>query len=482
MTLAATDAPQKRSLAERLGGLWQLLGGVNIRTKILGIVVTLTAILGLGITWRVRLVMDRVLVSELDNRGGSVVSDLAARSIDPILLNDTYGLYELLAHTIDNHPDAVYAFVVAEDGRVLAHTFGDAGFPTALLTLHEPISAAEPSRLTYRSSQGQIHDFAMAIFDGRAGIIRLGLAEDRLHTIVNGVTAQMLLTTLLVALAGIAAAFALTWLLTRPILDLVTATNRIGAGDLTARAPSWADDEIGALAAAFNRMVTDLELSRQTIAQKDAARGLLLEQLISAQEEERKLVSRELHDGVGQALASLILEINLSARQEDLTIIRENRVRLRDAVLDILKQVRMLSRQLRPSVLDDLGLAAALQRYAAEFRDRYPNMSVDLHCDLSERLPQSVEISLYRVVQEAMTNAARHSRGNILSVVIGRRDGRVQAIVEDDGQGFHVAAAQQAGDSVGLHSMAERIQLLGGTLEIESGNDGTTIFAEVPLE
>jgi hypothetical protein len=111
-------------------------GGFSVRTKILGIVLALTTVLGLGVTWQVRTVMGSILTDELENRGRSVVSDLAARTVDPILLNDTYTVFDILDDTVANHPDAIYGFVVGPDGAVLAHTFGDEGFPVELLDVH----------------------------------------------------------------------------------------------------------------------------------------------------------------------------------------------------------------------------------------------------------------------------------------------------------------------------------------------------------
>lgn len=101
-----------------------------------GIVLTLTTVLGLGVTWQVRVMMNRTLISELQERGHSVISDLAARSADPILLNDTFALHELLTETVTNHSDAVYAFVLNPQGQVLAHTFSS-GVPTGLLSLND---------------------------------------------------------------------------------------------------------------------------------------------------------------------------------------------------------------------------------------------------------------------------------------------------------------------------------------------------------
>ncbi|MDW8319403.1 MAG: histidine kinase [Anaerolineae bacterium] len=475
--LSLPSAPASRHAT--LDRLWAIAGAVSVRTKILGIVLALTTLLGLGVTWQVRTVMQQVFIGELENRGHSVLSDLAGRSVDPILLNDTFAVYELLNDTVANHPDAVYAFVLDPAGQVLAHTFGEEGFPTALLTLNPP-PAEGAGHLRYVSELGRLHDFSARILDGRAGSVHLGLSERRLQGVVDAVTGQMLLTTALVAMVGIAAATLLTNLLTRPIRDLVQVTTEVGRGNLAVRAPHWADDEIGALADAFNQMVADLDASRQALAEKDAARTRLLEQLINAQEEERKRIARELHDSVGQALSSLMLGLKMLAQTDSLDAARQQAEALRRQAVETLEQVRVLSRQLRPSVLDDLGLAAALERYVDEFARLYPHIAVDLHCNLAERLPPPVETTLYRIVQEAMTNAARHGQPTLISVLLTRRDGHVQAIVEDDGCGFDVEAARRSGRSVGLHGMAERAELLGGRLDIESSQDGTAVYVEVP--
>ena len=97
------------------------------------------------------------------------------------------------------------------------------------------------------------------------------------------------------------------------------------------------------------------------------------------------------------------------------------------------------------------------------------------------RLASTVETSLYRLIQEAMTNAARHSQASTLSVLVSQRNSQVQAIIEDDGRGFDVVSSRRSGESVGLHSMTERAELLGGRIEIESGAEGTSVYVEIPL-
>lgn len=465
---------------------------VSVSTKIMGIVMALTILLGLAVTIQVRFVMVNTLLGELDNRGFAVASDLAGRAAVFIKNHDLQALEQLLVDTLNNHHDTRYAFVLDAQGRVVTVAFqngadvGELGSEltvenmTAIIATNASAPLLAPSHVHYESAEGQIHDFAMPVNGGEVGIVRLGLNETRVWGIISAVTERMLLTTLLVAGVGILAAILLTWLLTRPILDLVTTTEQLRQGDLSVRAPHWTDDEIGALSDAFNQMISELEVSQQLVVEKENARSHLLSRLISAQEEERKRIARELHDGVGQALTSILVHIKLLAQQQDAAT-QARMLELRRLVDETLVDVRMLSRELRPSALDDLGLAAALERYVVEFGVRFPELEIDLHCTLPQRLPANLETSLYRMIQEAMTNTARHSHATSLSVVVNQRAGAVHALIEDNGQGFDVESTRRAGSSVGLHSMSERSELLNGALEIESSSDGTTVYITIPL-
>jgi len=306
------------------------------------------------------------------------------------------------------------------------------------------------------------------------------MGDGRLSGVIDGITTQMLVTTFFVALVGVAAASYLTWLLTRPILDLVETTRRVGDGDLTVRASYWANDEIGSLSVAFNQMVGDLAENRSTIADTEAARTRLLDKLITAQEEERKRIARELHDTVGQSLSSMMVGIAVMEKLSGLEAEAKSE-ELRILAAETLTQVRELSRELRPSALDDLGLKAALDRYAEDFAIRYPGITTDIHVELSERLPSSMETALYRIIQEAMTNTARHSDASTVSILVVQRRRSLRAIIEDDGSGFDLDMVRRSQTSVGIHAMQERTELLGGQFNIESGPDGTTVYIEVKL-
>ncbi|MCL1588747.1 MAG: histidine kinase [Actinomycetia bacterium] len=485
MTDAVAGSPPSRSrdvsqaFEAGVGRAKRFATGVSVRTKILGIVVTMTMILGLGITLQVRSVMSSVLITELDNRGASVASDLAARAADPLLLDAPFEVYELLEDAVANHPDAEYAYVVQPSGAVLVHTFGDSGFPTSLRDLSGGITEDGITHRHFATSRATFHELEAPIIDGEYGAVHVGLSESRLLGVVNGVTAQMLITTVFVAIVGVAAASFLTWFLTRPIVSLVETTRRVGEGDLTARSTYGAQDEIGMLSVAFNQMVDDLESNRTTIAETEAARTRLLKKLITAQEEERKRISRELHDTIGQSLSSIMVGITVLDRMAGEEAASKSR-ELQLLAGETLTQVRELSRELRPSALDDLGLVPALERYAEDFALRYRRVSTQVHGNLTTRLDQPVETAIYRIVQEAMTNAARHGSAENVSVVLMQRPESVRVVVEDDGSGFEPEAVRRDRTSVGLHAMQERAELLDGEFVIESSGVGSTVYVEIP--
>jgi signal transduction histidine kinase len=219
----------------------------------------------------------------------------------------------------------------------------------------------------------------------------------------------------------------------------------------------------------------------------ETAQRDLLARVIAAQEAERARVSRDLHDEIGQALTSVLLGLRLidDTARPDAGVAGDERgdrlEEVRSLVADALERVRSLAFELRPTVLDDVGLVPALERLTTEVADRSA-VAVDLTVrglDDPRRLPGEVETVLYRVVQEALTNAVRHANASVVSVLIVAGAGLVRAVIEDDGHGFDPGASHH---SLGLAGMRERVMLVGGTLRIDSSpGSGTTLVAEVPV-
>jgi len=225
------------------------------------------------------------------------------------------------------------------------------------------------------------------------------------------------------------------------------------------------------------------EIARRERA--EAARHDLQHRLASAQEDERRRIARELHDQTGQHLAALGLGLKVVGDATPDPSPARDRLRQLQALTDrIGREVHDLALELRPTALDDLGLEAALGNYAERWAER-AGVGVDFHAvGLDDRLPAAVESTLYRVVQEALTNVLRHARARRVSVVLQRGPGDVVAVVEDDGAGFdpEPAAAAGAAGRLGILGMRERVALVRGTLTVESTpGRGATVIARVPL-
>jgi two-component system CheB/CheR fusion protein len=219
----------------------------------------------------------------------------------------------------------------------------------------------------------------------------------------------------------------------------------------------------------------------------EQSRQQLLRQLVTAQEEERSRISRELHDQMGQDLTVLMLGLKMlrDATPDD-SPIHKRLEPLQALSTRIGREVRSLALQLRPPALDDLGLDVTLANYVEEWSARVL-IAVDFHTiGLAEqRLPPSIETALYRLTQEALTNVLKHAHATSVSLIIERRADTVHMIVEDNGAGFDVATARRTAHiehRLGLIGMDERVAHLGGTLTIESAlGSGTTVFVRIPL-
>ncbi len=485
MATTASERPQAGSARQRLAPwlerFWQMAGAVSVRMKILGIVLALVLLLGVGATLQVRTMSRQALVAGLQEQSVATGRDLAARATDLILINDLYALQRLLEETQQNNRDVRYAFIVDEKGRMLAHTFGE-GFPAGLVAENTVPAEQHHHTLPLQTDEGRVWDTAVPIFEGRAGTARVGLSEQSVEDTLRTLTGQMLLTTVIVSAVGVAAAIALTWLVTRPILQLKLAAQAVGQGDFNQRVQPWAADEIGELAVAFNGMTADLERAEQERAEREQLRSQLLEKVITAQEEERKRIARELHDETGQALTSLMVRLKRMNEGCPVPELQPQMEELRQLMAATLDGVHTMSLELRPKALDDLGLDAALQRYVQDWQ-AYHGVAVDLLVLglEAQRLPPAVETALYRIIQEGLTNVARHAQARTVSVVLERRDEVVRVIVEDDGTGFN-AAEPAVRERLGLYGMQERAELLGGHLAIESApGQGASIFVEVPV-
>ena len=285
-------------------------------------------------------------------------------------------------------------------------------------------------------------------------------------------------TLVILALAlgvGLVVNLALVLLALRPLHALEATAERVRQGDLGARvAPSpLADRTVRRVGDAINLLLDEL------VADRARARRLATE-VIKTGDRERARLARELHDSTAQTLSAVVMQLAATIRAVESPEAAKRLEMIREAVVDALEEVRLLSHTVHSRVLDDLGLSAGLRHLAREMaRGDELTISVDAPPALVDISPSSAAV-LYRVAQEGISNAVRHAAAKTIAVRLSLDGAAATLEIEDDGDGFDAA---HVGGGLGIFSMRERVTLVDGTFDLVSrpGN-GTRIRATVPLE
>lgn len=310
----------------------------------------------------------------------------------------------------------------------------------------------------------------------------------------------------------------------RPLARLERTARRVTAGDLSARATlgTIGDPDTDRLATTFNAMLEALQARTRELQAYSACLQELSDRVLLAQEDERRRLARELHDDTGQILATLLLHLKLFADYAgqpavDAQALRAQAQELAELAREALDGIRRLALALRPRLLDDLGLAAALRACVDEWHEQTGiAASLEVMLPPDRPLSSTAELAIYRMVQEGLTNVARHARATRVAITLWPEGDTLVVEVHDDGTGMEIA---HAGSPVGMHATAsmpppslpaasagrsvgrgtgdvagglglglglfgiqERIGLAGGTLHIESApGQGTTLRAVLPL-
>lgn len=240
-------------------------------------------------------------------------------------------------------------------------------------------------------------------------------------------------------------------------------------------------------------MVTVIDISERLLSEQRLTaaideRDRLRRRFIQAQEGERLRLARELHDETGQNLAAIMMEMKgIDSLLDDAG--RARLRTLRKQLEQMGQSLHHVAKELRPASIDELGLASALGNYVSEWSDKF-GIAADFHCGdpRIEELPDETRTAIYRVIQEGLTNVAKHAKdASFASIVLDRVDGVLQLTIEDDGSGFDASSpidlSERNDGGLGLAGMRERLSLIGGDVVIESSAEtGTTIFARIPLQ
>ena len=265
--------------------------------------------------------------------------------------------------------------------------------------------------------------------------------------------------------------------ITRALTELTRAAKAIAGGDLHQKVDIRSQDEVGVLSESFNKMAEELEKSYESLHRLSA-------HLLSVREKERKVVAREVHDELGQALSLLKIDLSwlrkrLPEDQGQLHVKANSMIELIDSTIDT---VQNITEELRPLVLDDLGLVAAIESETEQFQNR-----TGIECELNLptedlHLEQSVSASVFRVFQEAMVNVLRHAGATKITINMDASNDRLVMIIKDNGKGI-TEEQVYAPNAFGLMGMRERIHALGGSVEISGAQGkGVTVSVDIPLD
>lgn len=260
----------------------------------------------------------------------------------------------------------------------------------------------------------------------------------------------------------------------RPIDNIIAALTELESGNLASRLPKFTLPELSSISDKFNIMAETLQASMDN-------NHHLSQQLIRLQEDERKNLAQELHDEIGQHLTAIHMDASAIKTAKNIGSAQASATAIDAVVMRMMEIVRTMLQRLRPSDLDELGIDAALRELIATWLERNPDVQIDLHVSGDFiNIDDVVLISVYRLIQECLTNIARHANATQITISVEKDNSHINMMIKDDGNGFDHSLKTKG---FGLAGMKERVEGLAGKFELQTAiNKGVTVMIELPYE
>jgi len=492
----------------------------KLRTKLTllieGLIFIIVLVVGIITTVREKVTLE----NELRKRGIALAEDLAQFSARPLLNNDLATLRRFVNHSM-NQDYVRYVIILDNHGNVVMHSdlsqvgkiYQDRLSKTALSS---PLSGWAHGDLMEKGEHYYDIFAPIMVSEARLGTVRLGYSHTAVEKEITTARHQILFIGLVTIVFGGVLAYLLASYISLPITRISAAMGQVANGALDAPPKINRNDEVGVLADSFNKMAKDLarhrrnlevlveerteklestnvQLTQEIFERRRAEQELqesrqhlrdLASHLQSIREEERSHIAREIHDELGQALTALKMDTHWLASRlpSDQTVLIDKLSSMSRLINHTVEMVRRIAAELRPGLLDDFGLTAAIEWHGQEFASR-----AGIECEIFSEpediiLDQERSIALFRIFQETLTNVARHADATRVEVFLKENPDAMVLEVRDNGNGI---SAEQISStkSFGLMGMRERVHALGGDLKISGiPDEGTLVRVSIPLD
>lgn len=462
----------------------------NLYVKFNVLIVGTICLCGIVISSLMLYTTSSAMEQALDQSGQEIAASISTIISENILVDDQFAITEQLLATQRSNNQIRYILVARPDGKIMASTFTD-GLPAGLPPLRLATNGEE-STVTYNSNEGYIREIISPIDDGLVGYFRIGLSEQHMVTVMRKRFLEIMFFIVVICFIASLLATRYAHAFLTPIRHMAKAVRQLSLGNYTVKVPVETRDDLGHLAKVFNSMVSRLETKDKENAhllaelqEKEKLRLWLISQLFSAREDERRRISRELHDETSQSMVSMLAYLRLIHDRIRDAETRSLVADVQGVLKDTLEGLRHLAVTLHPPLLDDLGLVVAIEKYLDTFRKTQPHIKVTFsYAGDFTHIDHPISLLCYRMLQEGLTNIVRHAQADIVHISLSVQDTWLTISVADNGIGFSEDVVEKArlDNHLGIVSMRERTALLNGTFQIDSTpSHGTTLTIRLPL-
>lgn len=450
----------------------------SLRFRLIASVVVIEVIMLSLMVWSNIVIIHSTHTDRLQDTVTSMIQQIANTSGSYMLEVDYASLREYLQNVI-KHRELAYIIILDRDGTPVVSLGELPGKSHPVIDDHP---AQVDDGIYDTNSEISVAGLPMGhvLMGFSLTLMQEAISKARVRGIAIAAT-EIILTVLATVFIGLH--------LTRRLADLAKAAEEVRSGNYFVKVPTEVRDEVGRTAIAFNRMVGEVRSRAQQLEQAEAQSRQLLDEnrqlvhtSLAVQEEERRHIARELHDELGQCITAIQADAE-SIR--DLSGNCDPRVTtsagaIKDVSAHVYHVVHNMMQRLRPGVLDDLGLVEALREAAREWQERNPRTQVKFEASGSlANLGEQINITLYRIVQECLTNITKHAHASSVSISLAQTPGLLHLQVHDDGRGSDVP---HGGGGLGLIGMRERVEALGGVYKLESSHgNGFGVTVSLPV-